>query len=87
MQEGALSIWYVVRTDDDPSYDIYESFVCIASNEQEARQMHPSGLQQHWTMMYNWITLDKMSELRVQRVGVALEGAVPGVILASYIAG
>jgi hypothetical protein len=34
---------YLVSQDKNQDYDTFDAFVCYANNEEEAKQMHPSG--------------------------------------------
>lgn len=34
---------YKVEQSDNRDYDTYDSFVCAAENEEQARRMHPNG--------------------------------------------
>ena len=38
---------YKVEQDSNAGYDTYDSFICVAENEQEARETHPSEFVTH----------------------------------------
>lgn len=73
-----MNIYLVKRTDGRLIYDAYDSFVCAAENENQARNMDPS--KWGWG---DWIP-DRAS-LSVTKIEAI--DFIPSVILASFNAG
>ena len=83
---------YLVRRTDDWGYDQYDSFVCVAESEEQAKLLNP-----HYDpyfedeMFYNfnercWCWVNSPDLLEAIKIGVSDEDKVK-VILASYNAG
>ncbi len=79
-------------------WDTYDSFVCVAENEDEARKIFPSGEDQshkgmHWYEadlddMWLYRTWCQLKDVQVEYIGVADPGFKNGdVICASFNAG
>lgn len=94
---------YKVEQNWNNGYDTYDSFICIAENEQEARETYPSEFVTHhrngqWYGTYtkggeyiqdghDWVGFDEIERLTVTMIGIASEGQPKGVVLASFNAG
>lgn len=94
---------YKVEQDWNNDYDTYDSFICVAENEQAARETHPSSFVTHhkegkWYGTYtkggeyeldshDWVKFEDIDRLKVALIGVANEDQNAGVILASFNAG
>lgn len=87
---------YKVSQDFNTDYDSYDSFVCYAEGEEEAREIFPTNgksfiemisqdLDEKYYVDKLW-TSDK-SEIKVELLGTAKEGSEKDVILASFNAG
>lgn len=78
---------YKVSQDINGDYDTYDSFVCVAESEDDARDMHPNGeligKSSHW----DWVSEKDKHLCRVDFIGVASPESTRGVILASFNAG
>jgi hypothetical protein len=69
-------------------WDSYDSFVCVAQDEDEARHLHPSGCKMHRKHCSDWIDMKKLHLLIVEYVGEAKEEYKEACILcASFHAG
>lgn len=96
-----MNIYKVERT-DRWGYDDYDSFVCYANDEEEAKHLSPDGYHGWhidsfkwqnkdgtWSEAFGhgWVKTDK--DLKVTLIGFSdmPEGTKPSVILASYNAG
>lgn len=87
---------YLVQQDIVTGYDTYDSFVCVAESEQEAREMHPSdfeGLpnQDSWKEDFIfgslWVEFKDIDKVKVTSIGVAHSWQQKGIIIASFNAG
>jgi hypothetical protein len=94
---------YKVEQNLNNWYDTYDSFVCIAETEQDARETHPSMFVTHnkkgeWYGTYtkggeyivdgdDWISFGSIDQLTVTLIGVASEDQKKGVIISSFNAG
>lgn len=77
---------YLVSRNDRIDYDQYDSFVCVAEDENAARNMSPDSCE--WNENWNvWIARDRVGELTVKYVGEAEFGEDPYVVCASFNAG
>lgn len=82
-----MFIYLVTRPDaDDVDYDEYDSFVCVAADEQAARSMHPDG-SNDWSYYRSWIRKADIAELIVTCLGTAHADQQQAIILASFNAG
>jgi hypothetical protein len=79
---------YLVSQDDNVGYDVYDSFVVAAPDEETARNMHPSGDIINWadnTELLRWGTwATKPESVRVEKIGAAVDSMEQGVICASF---
>ena len=94
-----MNIYLVKRTWSDSLKDCYSSFICVAENEQKAREMHPDGLsrlrgdkerRQFWDHILGemtWVHPSNLNTLEVTLIGIADTSQQEGVILASFHAG
>ncbi|WP_428739451.1 hypothetical protein [Sulfurimonas sp.] len=63
--------------------DAYDSFVCIAENEEDARNMHPNNCWAECYLYQDWCTKEECKDLQVTLLGVSIENEAR-VVLASY---
>lgn len=91
-----LSIYYVEGT--MRGYDTYDSFVCVAESEEEARRTYPNGnddytwsdARERWESTGGWSfhAWDAhISTVSARLIGTAAPGVEVGVICASFNAG
>jgi len=82
---------YKVETIFNVSYDEYDSFVCIAVSEQEAREMHPDGPTkrnpEYKRALSTWVDFAQINSLKVTLIGVANDNQNKGIVLSSFNAG
>lgn len=94
---------YKVEQDINNGYDTYDSFVCVAETEQEARETYPSQFGTHhhdgkWFGTYSgggeyerdgsdWIRFDQIDQLKVTLIGITNKDHKKGVVVASFNAG
>lgn len=90
---------YLVGQDENIGYDTYDSFVCYAESEDEARVMSPSEhyIWKHDTWNFQYFDGSYESSrfnawchpnyVEVELIGVTNEDVESGVILASFNAG
>ncbi len=75
---------YIISQDENNGYDTYDSAVVCAENEEEARNIDPSG--QNWRE--NWSEwCSSPNQVEVMYIGEAAPEVEKGVVLASYNAG
>lgn len=86
---------YLVSQNVNNDYDTYDSFVCIASSENEARQTHPHKsavwngsywVHSMWGSEWDIWEWCLPSQVEVEYIGESKE-ELPRVILASFNAG
>ena len=89
---------YLVSQNENDGYDTFDSFICAAESEQNAREIHPFGYQDkdcdeyseeddNWFYDDTWVSKDKIGKVKVKQIGVADPSIPKGVILASFNAG
>jgi len=92
---------YLVSRDEPIGYDTYDSFVCYAPTEYAARHTSPCAyytwvVDEGWHFVYGDgktkkdkcdVWTDGIDFLKVQKLGVANDNTVDGLILASFNAG
>lgn len=82
---------YLLSQSKNNDYDTYDAVVVTAESEDEARQIHPTGVE-------NWIKIESneavrgatwvmLADVKVKYIGTAKRGAKSGVILSSFNAG
>ena len=82
--EEMLKLWLVSRLDAESySYDDYIAFVVCAESKEAAIKLttdaHP--YESYWS---GWLQVDK---IHAELIGIALNDAMPGIILDSFNAG
>lgn len=86
---------YLVRRTDDIVYDEYDSFVCAAESEEQARSMLPFGEElvrgepkENIRSLTIWEWTNDLNKIKVEYIGKADEKYTKlTVILASFNAG
>lgn len=86
---------YLVSQDENGGYDTYDSFVCVAKSEEEARLFHPEGwimtldekgglpLHHNGWSLTSWAF--SIDEVKVKHIGVADDSYKESqVLIASY---
>lgn len=71
---------YLISQNKNTGYDVYDSAIVCAENEEEARTIHPDQYKSEHT----WTTPDNVT---VKMIGEAGEHIEKGVVLASFNAG
>jgi len=80
---------YLVSRDEPIGYDEFDSMLVAAESEDDARSIHPYGLEysgDFWNAS-NWVHRESVEGLNVEKIGVADEGIKRKVIIASFNAG
>lgn len=77
---------FLVSRRDEHDYDQYDSFVCVAADEDAARNTTPDGYDwgQQWG---SWIHQSDVGRLKVEEIAFNPIDSTPRVILASFNAG
>ena len=81
---------YMISQSVNKGYDTYDSAVVYAHNDKDAITIHPNGYDdpEWWLKNDEWSTWDyDLTNITVEKLGVAKEGATRGVICASFNAG
>jgi hypothetical protein len=93
---------YKVTQEANDDYDTYDSFICAAESEEEARAMHPSGRVRYDYNLGYWVDrygersdsrsylydwTPDLGDIDVEYLGEGYPGIKKGIILASYNAG
>ena len=92
---------YLVEQDAVDGYDTYDSFVCVAENEESASKINPSGFytwsdeHESWMLGYAYKdaepddcgTWSLPEQVTVTLLGSASQGVEQGVVCASFNAG
>jgi hypothetical protein len=79
---------YLISQTENCDYDTYDSFICFALDEQDARQMHPSGDNEAWLDSFDsssWCSTPDQANVVFIGNNPAIEE--PSIILCSYNAG
>ena len=76
---------FLISQDVNNDYDTYEGAIVAAENENEARNIHPSGNSKAFNSSYN--TWCDPEHVQVIQIGLASPGTKSGVILSSFKAG
>jgi len=74
-----MKIYKVERPNGEWGYDEYDSFVCVASSEEDARKMHPGGIDGTWA---TWPC--SPDRLEVTEIGTASPDTAARVFLVSF---
>jgi hypothetical protein len=79
---------YLVSQDIFKDWDSYDSFVCTAQDEEEARNLYPGGgtLLELPCYYQGWPGQDKKSSIRVVQIGISFVQDTQ-VVCASFNAG
>jgi hypothetical protein len=87
-----MRLYHVERT-DEIDYDEFSDFVCVAENDEEARNIHPREDKKVWGEDYDywnngsWINKEDINSLKVKEIGLAKPELTRSVICASFHAG
>lgn len=78
---------YLISQEVNNGYDTYDSAVVCADSEDEARHIHPRGIDpKSWEFIFPcWANTPE--EVSVELIGTADDNITNGVILASFNAG
>ena len=76
-----LKIWSISQNVNN-SYDTYDNAVVCAETEDDAKRINPSGEWDDWNM--SWCDI---KDVKVELIGIAIEGSKKGIICASFNAG
>ena len=77
---------YLCSQDENCDYDTYDSFVCYAETEEQARNIYPTS--PNYNTEPEWDTWASSPEkVTVELLGTALPGSEVGVICSSFNAG
>jgi len=76
---------YLCEQEENNDWDTYDSFVCVANNEDEARNTLPSVYEEWGEECYCWCS--SPDKVTVTLVGAASRDQKAGVICASFNAG
>jgi len=81
---------YKITQSENNGYDTYDAAIVIAPDESAARYIHPDGdltwsKKGAWDYSYSWCC--SPDEVTVELIGVAIDTAPAGVVLASFNAG
>lgn len=76
---------YLVSQDENSDYDTFDSFVCHAESEEQARNMLPSELEKWGGAHSAWCSSPDL--VSVELVGLSSPGSEVGVICSSFNAG
>lgn len=83
MSKKTIGLWLVTQ-DQNNDYYTYDSFVCAAASEQDAKDTHPLG---RWDETYCWAQRGS-EKIKAKKIGSTVPGDTePGVWLASFNAG
>lgn len=80
---------YLISQDEKTGWDIYDSAVVCAEDEESARNIHPQE-QYEWNKNEPWDSstwCSSTAKVKVTYLGIAREELVRGVVCASYNAG
>jgi hypothetical protein len=79
---------YLVSQDIVTGWDTYDSFICTAQDEEEARNLYPGGgtLLELPCFYHDWPGQDQKSSIRVVQIGISFVQDTQ-VVCASFNAG
>jgi len=75
---------YLVSQTENTGYDTYDSFICYANSEEEARNINPDG--EEWGYMFSAWCSSPDNAIAIP-IGYTDEEVEPDIILASFNAG
>jgi hypothetical protein len=81
---------YLISQNVNNGYDTYDSAVVRAESEDAARRIHPDSevMSKYWDGCTDkWGDWANAADVKVELLGTALEGSLPGVVCASFNAG
>lgn len=77
---------YLISQSENNGYDTYDSAVVVAENEEDARNIHPSGKNENWGYVFDsWCS--SPNKVKVEYIGKPKTGTLKGILLASFNAG
>lgn len=76
-------IFLIERTDNGTDYDTYDSFVCIAENEENAKMTHPNQRGDNVFGGYSWVR--SVNDVSAKFIGFT--ELPPQIVCASFNAG
>jgi hypothetical protein len=81
---------YKISQDQNDDYDTYDSAIVAAENKEIARNMNPSNgaamSEKDWAYAYSsWCNTP--DAVKVELIGIATDGILEGVLVASFNAG
>ena len=80
----AMNIYLVTQTKNQ-DYGTYDSFICYAKTEEDARNMTPEGKAFNEFRIYSWCS--NQNHANVKFIGISEDADKEEVILASFNAG
>ena len=88
--QSRLKLFHV-KCNEPLGYESFSDFVCVAENEEVARNIYPNGCQENWESgAYGraWINKTEIDKLVVKEIGIASNNMKSGdVICASFLVG
>ena len=80
---------YLITQEINDGWDTYDSAVVVAESVDDARSIHPNGVDD--TVMLTpentWYSWPGQEDVQVKEIGVIFEGMERGVVCASFNAG
>lgn len=80
-----MNIYLLQNETSKRLYGVYNSAVVYAKDENQARLIHPSGYDWHKDNRHFTESWSTPEMVKVIYIGLAFDGAIPGVVCASYI--
>jgi hypothetical protein len=82
-----MNYLYLLTRPDFCKYDEYDSAIVCAANEEDAREIHPSGDNNDYNLV-SWSGFTTKEKVIIKRIGIADDDIEPNsVICASFNAG
>lgn len=85
---------YKITDDSALGFDMYDSAIVVAHDEDDAREIHPSEFVKDWEseekeygIDSSWVSYKDRKDISVELIGKANDDAVRGVVLSSFNAG
>ncbi|MFT6836289.1 MAG: hypothetical protein ACJA0H_002338 [Francisellaceae bacterium] len=78
---------YKLSQDINDNYDTFDSAIVIADTEDKAREINPASGKWYAECDGEWVAYNKISLIKVELIGTAIEGSKEGVVVASFNAG